>query len=438
MKAKEDTYIGTVRFIEFGKLAPKNSRFKGIITTESLVGFKDYTGRDDATEQRKELGLHEGGLLGYTSRDSAISERQDNNEEINKKESTFSSMGWLDKETNKIFKNEIRKAFRQNGNLSWDTVISIPSFEKSMSAGLIAVDNYAAICKKVLPKVFKSMKLDPENMLWWGDYHCNTEHPHMHIVFLEKHQTRTKGKMSEKELAKFKQLFFQEIAVREKFIENIQKDIPAFFKAKDHDFKELLNTFNPKLLEKESIKIKELYAILPKTGRFSYNSYQIAPYKQLLNKIISEQLQSSKLKSLYNQWLDKVDTLDETMNSTANSKISNLRNQELEKLYTQMGNKILKNFKEYDPTEEDEKKEIADTDIESSQTKIAHISVDINSKKQKERVSPIRHGKNIRKSKYTEYKLRSDLNKFINHRIHEIDKELAEWERNQAALSHGN
>ena len=68
--------IDTVRFFEWGKPAPKNSRFKGTMNAKMIFGangYMDYTGRKDAVEEnvKDQLTLFEDGFLGYTSRESA-------------------------------------------------------------------------------------------------------------------------------------------------------------------------------------------------------------------------------------------------------------------------------------------------------------------------------------------------------------------------------
>ena len=68
----------------WGKLHRKGLGFKGTISTESLLDWSEYTGREKAADRRKERSMHEGGLLGYTSQDDTTR--------------TFSSDGWLTKE----------------------------------------------------------------------------------------------------------------------------------------------------------------------------------------------------------------------------------------------------------------------------------------------------------------------------------------------------
>ena len=71
--------IDTIRFLEWGKPAPRNSDFKGIVTTERIFGnarkgsFFNYTSRSSATESTfgDQITMVEGGFIGYTSREYA-------------------------------------------------------------------------------------------------------------------------------------------------------------------------------------------------------------------------------------------------------------------------------------------------------------------------------------------------------------------------------
>ena len=173
--------IGDVRFLKYGADAPDESRFKGKISTESLIGFFEYTEQEEKNVDCKDESLHDGGFFGYTS---------------DKNEYTFSSMGWLDKNKHDKFRRELRKAFSKPGDLWWDTVVSVSSFEQLSEFGIVTADDWYDICLKALPEVFKTMNLEYDNMLWWGNYHIDTTHPHIHLCFLEKDKTRERGKLT--------------------------------------------------------------------------------------------------------------------------------------------------------------------------------------------------------------------------------------------------
>ena len=115
-------------------------------------------------------------------------------------EMIMSSDGLLDREKIAQFKTKCKDNFNKDGQILWDCVVSLSSFEYAEKCGLLNHSDYASVVAKVLPKFYKTIGLDPNNMLWWETYHANTNNPHMHICFFEKNQTRQRGKINQSEL----------------------------------------------------------------------------------------------------------------------------------------------------------------------------------------------------------------------------------------------
>ena len=343
--------IGDVRFLKYGADAPDESRFKGKISTESLIGFFEYTEQEEKNVDCKDESLHDGGFFGYTS---------------DKNEYTFSSMGWLDKNKHDKFRRELRKAFSKPGDLWWDTVVSVSSFEQLSEFGIVTADDWYDICLKALPEVFKTMNLEYDNMLWWGNYHIDTTHPHIHLCFLEKDKTRERGKLTPTELRKFKSAFIKEILKRAVFEKELKVSVNEFLKSKDVDFKNLMNVIDSRVLEKEKVSMNELYKILPKQGRLAYNSCNMLPYKKLIDSLIDKVLSDADVQKEFNIYLSKLEQLEDLMNRQVNTNISNIKSTELEKLRSQIGNHILKNYKRKITNKSKKKININDGSFEKS------------------------------------------------------------------------
>ena len=325
--------ISKFRFLECGKAPPKGSRFKGTISTASLLDWYEYTGREKAADRKKERGMHEGGLLGYTSQDDTTR--------------TFSSDGWLTKEKMAGFKKKIAKAFHKDGDICWDTVVSLKDYQDSFQSNMNDVNDYAAIVSKSLPGYFKSIGLDPDNMIWWMNYHNNKKNPHMHIVFMEKVHTRTRGKLAQKYLDKYKSTWLKELGLRQEFTKRYGKAPKDVFREKDALRKTLISGLDMRFHDQ---LLHSFYTTIPKKGRLSYNSKNMKPYRRQLNLIIRSLLQDEEIRPTYEEWLGKVEMLDDLQNTLANEKISHFKKTELDKLYTRIGNMILGHAK-YKETE---------------------------------------------------------------------------------------
>ena len=325
--------ISKFRFLECGKAPPKGSRFKGTVSTVSLLDWYEYTGREKAADRKKERGMHEGGLLGYTSQDDTTR--------------TFSSDGWLTKDKMPGFKKKIAKAFHKDGDICWDTVVSLKDYQDSFQSNMYDVNDYAAIVSKSLPGYFKSIGLDPDNMIWWMNYHNNKKNPHMHIVFMEKVHIRTRGKLAQKYLDKYKSTWLKELGLRQEFTKRYEKAPKDVFREKDALRKTLISGIDMRFHDQ---LLHSFYTTIPKKGRLSYNSKNMKPYRRQLNLIIRSLLQDEEIRPTYEEWLGKVEMLDDLQNTLANEKISHFKKTELDKLYTRIGNMILGHAK-YKETE---------------------------------------------------------------------------------------
>lgn len=381
--------ITKIRFFEYGQKPPKNSRFKDTISNETVGGYFDYTSREEAKDVDKEIVKQEDGYFGYTGSHSV---------------GTYSSSGELNtKEERDALKKEIDQCFHKDGNLCWDYVISLENDKEAYNLGLENTEQWLSAVKEFLPKMLKEYHIDYNNTLWWFDLHRNTEHPHIHLVFMEKHQTRTRGKLTPREMKNVKRHIYSSLSARAKLKERTGKDYRTFFQEKDMSLKELVTSIEKKDLKKNP-KLKGLYKVLPKTGRLQYNSYNMKQYQPMIKSIIDDLIQSDdELNKTFNEYISKLDQLEEVMNEEGND-IATIKEAELEKFYSKVGNYILQNFKKTEYVEE--------------------------SKKDGNKVNlPYKPKKTYKKKYLTETKLKGYIHKLANEQQSEIDKAIEEYNR---------
>ena len=323
--------IDKVRYFECGKQAPPNSAFKGKMTGEMLSGYSEYTGRDDAKEHDQEL-VEDEGYFNYTSSHHTSYTR--------------TSEGILDNDEKRTeFQKLIKKYFHSDGDLAWENVLSIADFDEAEKIGLYSIEDWEAALNKALPKFFKYAGFEPENTLWWWDLHVNKFHPHVHIIWLEKEKTKLEGYLPPKQLKALKRFTALELEARKKLVDMIDMKYEEFFKQKDVKFKTILMSVDNFLSGHIEKDIMKLYRMLPKTGRLQYNSYHMKEYKPYIDKIIENIILSKpEIKSAYDDWLKNIDLLEENMNDIQNSEIATFKEAEIDKLYSRIGNKILKNY----------------------------------------------------------------------------------------------
>ena len=139
---------------------------------------------------------------------------------------TISSMGRLDTpELRQQMADIMRESFSAKGNIVWYPIVSIESYKVAEGMKLFKDEDYEAVILESLPRWFRSVRLDPDNMLWTVDYHNNTDNPHLHYIFLEKTQTRTRGNFSLSDLNNLKEQFYASAMRRARLLQDIENGI---------------------------------------------------------------------------------------------------------------------------------------------------------------------------------------------------------------------
>lgn len=182
-------------------------------------------------------------------------------------------------------------------------------------------------------------------------------------------------------------------------------DYKQYFIDKDISFKELMTCIKQADIKKNP-QLKDLYRVLPKTGRLQYNSYNMIPYQPMIKKIIDDLVNSDpQLKQDFNLFIEKIDLLEDIMNDQGNE-ISSIKEAELKKFYERVGNYILQNYKKTEYIE-DKTNDNQKTDITRS------------TKKQK-----------YHKRKYlNEKKAKSYIHSIANEQQNEIERNIEEYNR---------
>lgn len=199
---------------------------------------------------------------------------------------------------------------------------SVVSFDKkfAMETGIMEKKKMEILIKKSMPGLLMQMQFNPDNMVWTAFYHTNTEHPHCHIAFYEKVQTRKLHRINKKHLEK----------VRSHFVKQLELNTKLYIK-KDQVFKELMDTiqqcglnekskedlyssFNNAIktddsLKSVALKMKQLNNVLPDTGSMKYNSKNIRPFHPQIKEIIQDILKLDSVKPFYDEYLKMLDEI---------------------------------------------------------------------------------------------------------------------------------
>lgn len=321
-----------VRYFKIGEQAPKNSCFKGVVTPESIFGgassYFNYCERYVDKENNS--------LMKYTGRYGF----------------TMSDDGYLDtKEKKQEFINKGKESISKEGSIVYEIVCSLEDYEVASNYNLTSQEQFAAITSVILPRYFTSIGLDPNNVSWWQDFHpenrtSTTPHPHIHLLFFEDEPThtfdRSYGKLPKKALNKFKSMFANEMVKRED-----QSKYKDLFNDINFYRKNVLDSIKHTNFEKVD-SLKQLYAILPKSGRLQINSANMAPYREEVYRVVDKLLESKECKDAWKQFGESLDKYEYLVNQKVDSNISSRKDMEITKIKEQIANVILSGKKDFE------------------------------------------------------------------------------------------
>ncbi|MBQ9157911.1 MAG: hypothetical protein IJ136_01075 [Erysipelotrichaceae bacterium] len=280
---------------------------------------------------------------------------------------TISSMGRLDTpELRQQMADIMRESFSEKGNIVWYPIVSIESYKVAEGMKLFRDEDYEAVILESLPRWFRSVRLDPDNMLWTVDYHNNTDNPHLHYIFLEKRQTRTKGNFSLSDLNNLKEQFYASATRRARLLQDIENginesrainpELKALHEQMDQSNRRLREQTKAFLAKKMDQKIEQdIYKLFTKIddvtlgrGKISMNSKNMAPFKKDVMKIVEEVLDHPANKDLYEETKKTWKDLDQQTKGEVSESADRYQVNEDLKLKTAIGNCILQLKKDFD------------------------------------------------------------------------------------------
>ena len=320
-----------VRYFRIGQEAPKNSCFKGTVTSSSIFGgsgsYFNYCERYVDKENKS--------LMSYTGRYGF----------------TMTSEGYLDtKEKSEEFKAKGTESLNKPGAVLYEFVVSMPDYDRAGKYSLASQEQFAPVISSIMPVYLKSIGLDPNNISWWEDFHpenrtSTVPHPHIHLLFFENEPSgafdKSYGKLPKKAIDKFKSMFGNEMLKRED--QGVYRDL---FNNINESRRFVLDNLKHTDLNKVKT-LKDLYAVLPKSGRLQINSANMAPYRETVFRVVDELLNSKECRKTWDNYLFSLDRYERQVNRKAGSDISSRKDLEISKLKDQIANYILSSRKGY-------------------------------------------------------------------------------------------
>lgn len=199
-----------------------------------------------------------------------------------------------------------REAAEHNGNI-WTFVLSLKR-EDAVRLGYDNANMWRELVRGKAPEIAKAMGIPVEHFVWYGAFHNEGHHPHIHLMCYSKNPRE--GYLGRQNLMKLRSSFANEIFHDELYHIYEQKDevrdeLKNYFDRKLRQAMAMENTDNPKaeallweLSQKlKTAKHKKVYGRLEKENKI------------LVDEIVKEISKDKKISQAYESWLGLKDDI---------------------------------------------------------------------------------------------------------------------------------
>ena len=237
-----------------------------------------YTDNLEMAEHRDFVSCQDSySYLNYVHTGASENVSSDYEQYIANKEKSFGAFN-QDGLLNDEQKLDLRHQLQTTQSVIWDMIIS---FREDFGDEYCRdYDQAYKFLKKELPKFFNRAGLYSDNIVWYAGLHENTENKHIHISFFEKEPLYfdNGGKLKYHSGTISKDLL---IATKFTFEKALTKPTAQILKAR----KDMLYSYNALMSRTDMARklkrlLLNLYTILPKDGRHSYNSENMLRVKK--------------------------------------------------------------------------------------------------------------------------------------------------------------
>ena len=237
-----------------------------------------YTDNPEMAEHRDFVSCQDSySYLNYVHTGASENVSSDYEQYIANKEKSFGAFN-QDGLLNDEQKLDLRHQLQTTQSVIWDMIISFR--ENFGDAYCRDYDQAYKFLKKELPKFFNRAGLYSDNIVWYAGLHENTENKHIHISFFEKEPLYfdNGGKLKYHSGTISKDLL---IATKFTFEKALTKPTAQILKAR----KDMLYSYNALMSRTDMARklkrlLLNLYTILPKDGRHSYDSENMLRVKK--------------------------------------------------------------------------------------------------------------------------------------------------------------
>ncbi len=225
-----------------------------------------------------------------------------------KSSGVFNQYGLL----NSSDKKELREQLRNTKSVIWDMVISTE--EKYGKRNLTNWKDGQRLLNDILPKFFSSIGMDKNNIVWYAGLHENTDNRHLHISFFEKEPTIYDKKRKDFRYRKGKIGIDKIRALKMNAQAHFLEPVEGLRRMRDEAVHQTKTSMNGQNID-DSMKviIKDLYETIPSKGHIYYDSDNMAPIRDKIDRLSDMILSKDGIRQRYFRICSALANSDEEM-----------------------------------------------------------------------------------------------------------------------------
>lgn len=240
---------------------------------------------------------------------------------------------------------DIRKELRETKSTIWSAVLSF-----THEYGALYCSNKEQAHKLIgetIDKFFQASDLDPKNMSWYGAYHINTKHPHIHIIMWEKEPLRIHTKTNQPCYTDWKLPKTNSLAYRMEVSKHLNDNKLDYLPLRDELRNDLKLTLQNQLMWEAPLQRLQVelapegtqqYARLSYAGKKAVNHF----VDQFVNSNSeSKQKMDTYITSLLNSQREMVELYKEN-HAKPTKEVLTFAENRINELYNRLGNEVLK------------------------------------------------------------------------------------------------
>lgn len=249
---------------------------------------------------------------------------------------------------------------KHKGNI-WTAIISIRR-EDAQRLGFNTGARWRDMLRTQTEALAKNLKIPMENLRWYAAFHNESHHPHVHLIAYS--TVENEGYLTQKGVENLRSSFARDIFQQDLLcIYERQTEHRDKLRAKARDIVEnLVSNINSEIYISASIqhKLLELADRLSKTKGKKVYGYLKPDVKAMVDSIVEELANDSRIKKLYGLWYEQKENTIRTYTDEMPDRIPLVQNKD----FKSIKNAVIKEALKLNVTE-DEAEESENTDEES-------------------------------------------------------------------------